>query len=258
MTNKYIRRIQSEVRNRILRNRVRRIENLAAKGCLAEGSKEWFIHREIKYGGLHKRVPRRQVSLLDPRNDSERTVGMQGGDRMLHHGYARKYSEHLARIDRKERLVIAEFGILRGTGLAIWCDLFPKSRILGFDIDLSHMSDNLNDLIRRGAFSENRPELHHYDQFIYSEDLVGSILQGETIDVCIDDGCHLDEAIMCTMRSVMPHMSSSFLYFVEDNETAFRKVELEYPELDLEAAGNLTIVRRQGHSSLPGTREFDL
>ena len=171
---------------------------------------------------------------------------MQGGDRMLHHGYARKYSEHLARFNQEERLVIAEFGILRGIGLAIWCDLFPNSRILGLDIDLSHPNDNMSDLVKKGAFSRNKPELHRYDQFVYSEDLVGEILQGDTIDICIDDGCHFNEAIMCTMRSVMPHMSSAFLYFVEDNRSVFDEIEQEYPGFNLESAGNLVIMRSQG------------
>ena len=168
---------------------------------------------------------------------------MQGGDRMLHHGYARKYSEHLARFNQEERLVIAEFGILRGIGLAIWCDLFPNLRILGLDIDLSHTNDNMSDLVKKGAFSRNKPELHRYDQFVYSEDLVGEILQGDTIDICIDDGCHFNEAIMCTMRIVMPHMSSAFLYFVEDNRSVFDEIEQEYPGFNLESAGNLVIMR---------------
>ena len=168
---------------------------------------------------------------------------MQGGDRMLHHGYAAKYSEHLSRFRQEENLVIAEFGILRGIGLAIWCDLFPRSRVLGFDIDLSHMNDNMDDLARRGAFSRNRPELHRYDQFVHSEDLLGDILKGDTIDICIDDGCHLNEAIMCTMRSVMPHMKSPFVYFVEDNEFVFDEIGREYPDNDLEADGRLIIMR---------------
>ena len=154
---------------------------------------------------------------------------MQGGDRMLHHGYARKYSEHLARFNEEEKLVIAEFGIFRGIGLAIWCDLFSNSRIIGLDIDLSYMNENMNCLVKKGAFSRNQPELHRYDQFVHSEDLLGEILQGDTMDICIDDGCHFNEAIMCTMRSVMPHMSSLFLYFVEDNRSVLGEIEQEYP-----------------------------
>ena len=101
----------------------------------------------------------------------------------------------------------------------------------------------MSDLIKRGAFSRNRPELHRYDQFVHSEDLLRDILQGDTIDICIDDGCHFDEAIMCTMRSVMPHMSSAFLYIVEDNRSVFREIEVEYPDIKLKSVGNLTIMR---------------
>ena len=57
--NKYISQLQSDIRRRVLRRRVRRCENLAAEGRLVKGSKEWFIYAEIKYGGLHRRSPRR-------------------------------------------------------------------------------------------------------------------------------------------------------------------------------------------------------
>ena len=63
---------------------------------------------------------------------------MRGGDRMLFNGYAKDYSRYLKSFDCDRRLIVAEFGILRGNGLAIWCDLFPNARVLGFDIDTSH------------------------------------------------------------------------------------------------------------------------
>ena len=56
---------------------------------------------------------------------------------MLHNGYAKYYSKYLtkyldeAKIDSNQRLVIAEVGILRGNGLAIWCDLFPEFKDSG-------------------------------------------------------------------------------------------------------------------------------
>ena len=206
-------------------------------------STRWLIHKEIVYGGLQNNIPVGAVSAHDPRTPAElRTVRMQGGDRMLYHRYARKYSEFLKRFDCDRRLVIAEFGILRGTGLAIWCDLFPNSRVLGFDIDTAHFENNKADLLERGAFSANMPEIYEYDQYVASEDLLAEILKGDTIDFCIDDGCHTDEAILCTMQSVVPHLSRKFAYFIEDNRDVYRKVWLAYPELDVESHRQLTIV----------------
>ena len=67
-------------------------------------------------------------------------------------------------------LIIAEFGILKGTGLAIWCDLFPDARVIGLDIDLGHFEENRSTLERRGAFKQNKPELHEYDQLVPGDD----------------------------------------------------------------------------------------
>ena len=174
---------------------------------------------------------------------------MRGGDRMLFHGYAKDYSKYLKPLDRDERLVIAEVGILRGNGLAIWCDLFPNSRILGFDIDTSHFEENRQNLLDRGAFSSNNPEIHTYDQFVPGETILSEILRGDKIDVCIDDGCHLDEAILshpsCTLKSVMPHLSDRFLYFIEDNSSVHRVIESQYPDLDVSHQRQMTIVSRK-------------
>lgn len=61
---------------------------------------------------------------------------MIGGDRMLHHGYAKKYAEYLLPfLNRVQPVTVLECGILRDTGIAIWCDLFQEGRIIGLDID---------------------------------------------------------------------------------------------------------------------------
>ena len=163
---------------------------------------------------------------------------------MLFHGYAKNYSEHLRKFDQGRRLVVAEFGILKGNGLAIWCDLFPNARVLGFDLDTSHFQDNKQSLLDRGAFSLNSPEIHTYDLFVPSRDLLGEVLQGDKIDICIDDGCHLDDAIICTMKSVIPHLNKRFVYFVEDNKKVCKKIESLYPSLSVIPCGQLTIINR--------------
>ena len=163
---------------------------------------------------------------------------------MLFHGYAKDYSKYLKPLDREERLVIAEVGILRGNGLAIWCDLFPNSRILGLDIDTSHFEENRQNLLDRGAFSSNNPEIHTYDQFIPGKETLSEILRGDKFDICIDDGCHLDEAILCTLESMMPHLSRRFLYFIEDNSNVHNAIKFQYPNLDVLHRGQMTIVSR--------------
>lgn len=209
------------------------------------GSAPWLIGAEIKFGGLVTDVPRNKVSQQDPRTEAQlRSRGMSGGDRMLHHGYAEAYARHLRRYVDGRRVTLAEFGILQGGGLAIWCDLFRTGRILGLDIDLGHINRNIGRLRGLGAFIHNEPELYEYDQFLDNKRYVGEILGSDRIDICIDDGFHSAESILATMKSVYPYLADVFVYFIEDNETVHREIRTMYPALTVEHCGEMTVVSR--------------
>lgn len=64
---------------------------------------------------------------------------MSGGDRMLHHRYGYMFAHNLAPSISQIDLTLAEFGILKDTGLAICCDLLLAARVIGFDIDFRHL-----------------------------------------------------------------------------------------------------------------------
>ena len=106
------------------------------------GSADYLVSKEITFGGYTTGVPGgslvREIDAL-PQNLAG---GMTGGDRMLHHGYAETYARHLVPFLEKRDIVLAEIGVLKGTGLALWCDLFPNGRVIGFDIDFSHFEEN--------------------------------------------------------------------------------------------------------------------
>ena len=191
------------------------------------------------------RVLRGKISPFDPnRADKPKSKWREGGDRMLHHGYAKHYANFLKSFtnDRNQRIVICEFGILKGTGLAIWCDLFPNARCIGLDIDLSVFENNLQNLQNLGAFSKTLPELYKYDQFVESKDYLEEILNGDKIDICMDDGHHSEASIMTTMKSVLPHLNSNFVYFIEDNPKVYKTIDSEYPDSTIYSDGELTVV----------------
>ena len=208
------------------------------------GSKEWLIAAEIKYGGLAIKVPRNKVSPQDPRSEEQlRKGGMTGGDRMLHHRYAEKYAEYLqAFVGQSGPLTLCEVGILKGTGLAIWCELFENARVLGMDIDLDHTKNNMPHLNSLGAFKNNQPELYEFDQFQDNIEYLGEILKGDKIQVCIDDGFHSNESILNTIKNFMPHLAEGAVYFVEDNSEVHREIKRIYPDLTVDAQGALTVV----------------
>ena len=216
-------------------------QNFAAQ----PGTVAWFIQTEIRYGGIHKLVPRVRISPFDPRSKEETARGgMTGGDRMLHHAYAKYYSHYLPQLGRslEQGCVIVEVGILRGTGLAIWCDLFTSARVVGLDIDLGHFLQNRQELLSRGAFSRNFPEVYVFDQYCDNRGYIRRILKGDRISVAIDDGAHTISAGLLTFASILPHLADDFVYFVEDNRHIQQELARRYPQLTIELFGELTIV----------------
>ncbi len=214
---------------------------VADRSDASPGTADWLIDTEIRYGGYCKVVYPTPVPQPDPRDGFR--IGTDG-DRMFHHGYAVHYERFLNSYvqNRNQRFVICEVGILNGSRLAIWCDLFPNSRVIGLDIDTSIAERNMDNLLELGAFSDNSPELYTYDQMVDSTELLNEVLNGDRIDIFIDDGAHFDDAIMTTLRSALPHLSDRFVYFVEDNANVHRTIELEYPKFPIYVDGELTVI----------------
>lgn len=205
---------------------------------------EWLVQTENRYGGVQKGVPRKTVSPLDPRTPKElEQGGMIGGDRMSVLGYAPSYAEHLAPfVQSGQRVVLVEAGILRGTGLALWSDLFPNGRIIGLDIDLSHIRENLPALKSRGAFRGGEPELYEYDQLVDETEKVRRLLGGERIDVYIDDGLHSESSILQSFASVQPFLAKRCVCFIEDNASVWWRLQERYPQYTVHRRGMLTIL----------------
>jgi hypothetical protein len=138
---------------------------------------------------------------------------------------------------------VLEIGILKGSGLAMWCDLFPTARVIGVDIDLSHTRDNWPALERLGAFRHNQPELHEFDQLEErAPERLREILGVDRIDLAIDDGLHSEAAIMNTLRAALPLMANPFVYFIEDNYTVHNTIRQSYPHLSMVNDWQLTVL----------------
>lgn len=207
---------------------------------------DWLVAAENRYGGVVSNIPKRKASVHDRRTREEwSAVRMMGGDRMspAHHGYAPKYAEYLEGLasDRERRITLVEVGVLRGTGLAVWADLFPKARIIGLDLDTSYFDENVTALRSLNAF-RNEPEVVEFDQLGATPGQFMALLRGDSIDVMIDDGSHRMEAIMRTLAAAMPHLARRFVYFVEDNAAVHKEISRTYPYLHVEACGELTVL----------------
>jgi hypothetical protein len=208
------------------------------------GSEKWLQAAELQFGGYVRGVKQNIVSESDSRSTEDIQSGMTGGDRMFFHNYGKHYSKHLNDfvILDPSKLVIAEIGILNGSGLAIWDSLFPGSTLIGFDIDISHTQSNLGNLKHLKAFSEREPELFVFDQFKDNESHLKSILMGRKIDVVIDDGEHSDHAILKSFESFRPFLAEKFVYFIEDNRTVHKKLNLLNTPYSIHSYDLLTVI----------------
>lgn len=220
---------------RKLRNRIFGTEKEWAAKSRDEfplGSWQWLALTESIYSGF-------KVGTASGLN--------RGGDRMspFFHGYGEAYEKFLKPFLSRceERLTLVEIGILNGSGLAIWCDLFPNARVIGLDIDLSNFKANRASLEAAGAFAANQPELHEFNQldFLKATRVLADILGDKKVDIAIDDGCHSIESIEITLRAMVPYMATDCVYFIEDNFDSFDVLARRYKQWHWSQRGEMTI-----------------
>ena len=136
-------------------------------------------------------------------------------------GHRRMWAHQLQTGGGGQPVLVAEVGILKGSGLALWSDLFSASaRIHGFDKYLDTARTNLDFLGGRGAFAKKNTFLHEMDQLVDNREMLGRVAQGATkknkFVFVVDDGLHTEEALVATFASFYEHLADGFLYVMED------------------------------------------
>jgi hypothetical protein len=196
---------------------------------------------ERKYGGLVQGVMRNVLS----ENEGKRyQKSHQGGDRMnsKYHNYSKVYSKFMAnRLD--DNINFAEVGILTGSGMAIWCDLFKNATIYGLDIDTNIFYNNKSNLESLGAFKHKQPIVNSFDQYKdNTEYLAGLLKNDKKFSIVIDDGCHEDGAILKCLESFLPHLEKDFIYFIEDNRKVHKTIMKKYPQFNVFYSNQMTVL----------------
>lgn len=217
------------------------------------------LERKYSGGNITTGIATPTTSPNDPRPHHEIARGMFDGHRMQPressekaHNYAPAYAKELGEfksepstLESRSRLTIVELGILRGIGLAIWCDLFPNARVIGLDVDLSHYLGNVRALEERGAFKNNKPDVFEFDELASpdaNQRQIAFALGRSRIDIMIDDALHRESCIMKAMQEFMPFMAPRFLYFVEDNFRVHVPIKRAFPKLAVRTYEELTVV----------------
>jgi len=143
--------------------------------------------------------------------------GNTGGDRMdpKKHNYASIYAKHLVTMQEGAPTIV-ETGILRGSGLAMWSELFPTSMIYGFDLKTETYQSNLGFLKTHG-FDDSRVVVQNMDQRNNNTEYLRGVFGNKIRPaVVIDDGFHTPNAGSLTFRSFQPFLADKFVYFIED------------------------------------------
>lgn len=239
----YFKQIERDFRHERKR---RRYEAIGDPERYSVGSELWLAATEKHFGGLVSNVKRSKFSEFEGGAKVEQEGGHNGGDRMFHQNYGQHYARYLERFVRRrtEELTVVEAGILKGSGLALWSKLFPRASLIGLDIDLSNCRNNLEFLREKGAFQERSLELYEFDQFQDNEIYLGQLLGSRKIDVFVDDGCHLNETILKTAKSALPHLADEFVYFVEDNSHVADELRDIFSGCDVNSHRGLTVISR--------------
>ncbi len=185
---------------------------------------------ERKFSPNMVELPRVQ----SPLDKTKQPPNNRGADKMHSRGmnYANAYGELLRDRDPKR---FVELGVFTGVSLAMWCELYPHAEVVGLDVDLARV-DRVG-LANRGAFESNEPQVFEWDAFD-PEPL--SVL--EDVDVFIDDGPHVTEAVVRVAEFMRDRMASGGLFIVEDMRNGADILREVFPQGRLFKHGMLNAV----------------
>lgn len=192
-----------------------------------------LTHLENKFGGITSASASYTKEDLDVAGKNERmSSSCQGGDRFSESGiYREVYSRNIISfIDKKVNII--EIGILKGTGIAIWNEIFKhkNTKIIACDIDIQNFLNNFKNIKRMGGFKDvdsinlkkenvntSRISSFKFDQYhSKNSDLIKEIIQDEKFDIVIDDGDHQDKPNIMTARAIKNFLNKDSIYILED------------------------------------------
>ena len=144
-------------------------------------------------------------------------LGVQyGADKSsLDHDYLSFYERFLQPL-RLKPLKILEIGVFEGASLKVWEDYFPNASIVGADI---------NPAVRR--FARARVKIEIVDQSNL-QNLVDLAVKHGPFDLIVEDGSHLWEHQITTLRTLFPFVRNGGLYIVEDLQTNYGALSANY------------------------------
>ena len=152
----------------------------------------------------------------DPRPSLD-TIGLKcGTDKATSfHGYLDFY-ERFFRDLREEPIKLLEIGVFHGQSVKMWSEYFPLGRIIGVDI---------NPGARK--YADKRILIEIADQSNIGH-LVRLGTQYGPFDIIIEDGSHMWEHQIISLKYLYPFVKPGGFYVMEDIDTSFGDYEKQY------------------------------
>jgi hypothetical protein len=132
-----------------------------------------------------------------------------------HHNYLDFYEFFFAPL-REAHLTVLEVGVLDGASLRTWEDYFPHAKIIGADISS-----------QTKQFEQGRVFVELLDQSNVEELTQLGIKHGP-FDLIVEDGSHMWEHQITSLRTLFPFLNENGVYIVEDLQTNYGTMQERY------------------------------
>ena len=131
------------------------------------------------------------------------------------HNYLDFYEFFFAPL-RNTQLTVLEIGVYNGASLKTWEEYFPESKIIGADITPATKQ-----------FEQGRVIIELLDQSNI-EELTRVALKHGPFDIIIEDGSHMWEHQITSLRTLFPFLKNNGIYVVEDLQTNYGSMKTTY------------------------------
>lgn len=151
------------------------------------------------------------------RNGTLDAIGLKNGTDKASsdHDYLNFYEMFFSLI-REDRITVLEIGIFNGASLQTWEEYFSNAKVIGADI-----------LPITKRFERRRVKIEILDQSNV-EELTRLAVQHGPFDVIIEDGSHIWEHQITSLRTLFPFLKDGGFYIVEDLQTNYGLMEAHY------------------------------
>ena len=163
---------------------------------------------------------------LGPLADTLDAIGLRHGTdkASFHHNFLVFYERFFAPLRHVHGLKLLEIGVYDGASLRMWEEYFPHGRIAGIDVDPATL-----------RHATARASVDIVDQSDVMA-LVAFATRHGPFDIIIDDGSHVWDHQVTSLRCLYPFVKPGGFYVVEDLDTSYGRYVPDYQGIATETA----------------------